>query len=254
MKKLFIAATCALLSAALVAPALADNKIGGYFRTQGIMQLQNISKKENPTMMVDNRFRARWQNNINEYVSTVFYVEVDAPWGEQSKGGIGGGGQVGADGVNIETKNAFASVKIPETPVSMVVGMQGYGDNFHSLLMNDDMSGLKIEAKMGMADLKAFWSKWQENGRNKEDDADIYWLEANLMAMENLTVGLTGAWFHTQQGNNTDNYYIGLDGKFKLEMVDLDGFFLYNGGTNDNALNNGTKDQDIKAWALSLNA
>lgn len=257
MKKLFIAATCALLSAALVVPAFAEHKIGGYFRTQGIMQLQTISKDATPTMMVDNRIRAKWTNSINEYVSTVWYVEADTPWGEASKGNAGGGGKVGADGVNIETKNAFASVMIPETPVSMVVGIQGHGDNFHGMIMNDDMAGLKLNAKLGMADLMAFWSKWNENERNGEDDVDWYWVEANMKPMDKLTLGLTGAWKHDQAGTvgtTDDNYYVGLNGGFAFDMVTLSGFFVYNGGTNENALDGGTSDQDIAAWALSVNA
>lgn len=252
MKKIFTAATCALLSAALVTPALADHKLGGYFRTQMYMQSQTLAKDPKPARFVDNRIRARWQNNINEYVSIVWYVEADTPWGETSKGGIGGGGKVGADGVNVETKNAFASIKIPDTPVSAVVGIQGFGDNFHSLLLNDDMAGLKLDAKLGMADVTAFWSKWIENSRTAEDDVDLYWVEGNLKPMDKLTVGLTGAWLRDQP-NNSDNYYIGVDGGFKLDIIDLDGFFLYNFGTNEDALPGG-KDQDISAWALSLNA
>lgn len=255
MKKIFTAATCALLSAALVTPALADHKLGGYFRTQMYMQSQTLAKDPKPARFVDNRIRARWQNNINEYVSIVWFVEADMPWGEASKGGIGGGGKVGADGVNIETKHAFASVKIPDTPVSAVVGIQGFGDRFHSLLLNDDMAGLKLDAKLGMANVTAFWSKWTENSRTAEDDVDLYWLEGNLKPMDQLTVGLTGAWKRDQPANS-DNYYIGVDGGFKLDMVDLDGFFVYNFGTNEDALATptGTKDQDISAWALSLNA
>jgi hypothetical protein len=185
-------------------------------------------------------------------VSTVWYVEADMPWGEQSKGAIGGGGRWGADGVNIETKHAYANVKIPETPVALQVGIQGFGGRFDGMVINDDIAGLNVSAKLGMVDLTAMWSKAMEGSRTAEDDIDLYWLQGDLKPMDNLTVGLTGAWLNSQP-TNSDNYFLGLNGGFKMDMVDLSGWFLYNFGTNEGALA-GNKDQDISAWAMALKA
>lgn len=249
MKKLFIAATCALLSAAMAVPAFADHKIGGYFRTQMVMEQLAIGKDLKPAKGVDNRFRAKWVNTLNEYVSTTLYVEVDTPWGEQSKGAVGSGGQINADGVNIETKNVFLDLKIPETPVAIRLGVQGIGDNYSDVLFDNDMAGAKITAKLGMADVTAFWSKWKENTRTGEDDVDFYGLGANVAATEMLSVG-GDIYYQNDQPNDETDYYLGVHGDLKLDMVALNAWFLYNGGTNES----GPKDVDTSAFAASLGA
>lgn len=250
MKKLLRTALVGTVALGLAAPAFADHQIGGYFRTQFIMEqltADNQAKDQRPVKGVDNRFRARWQNNINEYVSAVLFMEVDTPWGEQSKGGIGAGGQKSADGVNFETKHAYLDLKLPDTPVSARIGIQGFGGNFDGAIMNDDMAGIKLNAKMDMFDATLFWSKYVEGNRVSEDDIDLYVLQLGLAPVKELKLGLEG-YFQNNQPADFQQYWLGAKAGYKLPVVDLSGWFVYNFGTNES----GASDVDVSAWAAFL--
>ena len=145
MKKLFKVLFVAILAIAVAAPAMADVKLNGYFRTQ--MQadtVDGLGAKDAPTeAAVDQRIRMKVTNQLNDEVKVVYYGEVDTVWGKQSKGntadGIGGGGMAGADGVNIETKNAYVAFNVPNSILSASVGIQGFGLGFDYVLVAQDM-------------------------------------------------------------------------------------------------------------------
>lgn len=251
MKRKLLTAACAALVVAMAVPALADHQIGGYFRTQGIMDnIGNFANDMDPTKVVDNRLRMRWQNNLNEYVQVVWFGEVDTVWGKQSKGNIGGGGQVGADGVNVETKHAFAAFKIPETPVSATVGIQGYGGTYDGVLVNDDMAGAKIDLKTDMVDASGIWSKWDEGDNVAEDDCDFWGLNVDVKPIKGLKLGADGFWKNDNSGTGADNYYAGIRGAYDFGIAAVDGWFMYNFGTVKGA--GAAKDTDIGAFAAAV--
>lgn len=252
MKKLLRTALVGTVALGLAAPAFADHQIGGYFRTQFIMEqliADGQAKDQRPVKGVDQRFRARWQNNINEYVSVVWFGEVDTPWGEQSKGNIGAGGMKSADGVNIETKHAYLDLKVPETPVSMRLGIQGFGGNFDGAVMNDDMAGIKLNAKLDMFDATLFWSKYVEGNRVSEDDIDLYVVQLGVAPTKELKLGLEG-YFQNNQPGDLREYWLGAKAGFGLPAVNLSGWFVYNFGTDES----GPSDVDISAWAAFVKA
>ena len=83
MKKLFIAATCAVLAAAVATPTMAkDHSIGGFLQTKAIMANVGLDKDAKPDKFIDQRFRAKWDINVNEYVSVTYYGEVDIQFGD----------------------------------------------------------------------------------------------------------------------------------------------------------------------------
>jgi len=94
-------------------PALADHTIAGYARTNFVMEQfgnpevnvpasglaehgHRQEKDAKPDTVVNERIRARWQNNVNEYISVVLFGEVDTtgPGGQ----GPGQRRKQGADG------------------------------------------------------------------------------------------------------------------------------------------------------------
>ncbi|MDW7709518.1 MAG: hypothetical protein SCH98_03520 [Deferrisomatales bacterium] len=261
MKRLLRTALVGTLALGLAAPAFADHEIGGYFRTQFIMASQGVSagwgapvvpgaglvtKDEKPDKMVDNRLRIRWQNNINEYVSIVWFGEIDTPWGQPSKGAIGSGGRQGMDGVNVETKHAYADVKIPDTPVSFRVGGQGWGGAFNGVVMNDDMMGVRANVKLDMVSTTLFWAKLLENDRFREDDKDLYSVQVGLTPIKGLKITPELTWIRDQPGDR-DDFFAGIELAHKIANIDVSGWFLYNWGTDES----GPADVDTQAFAAS---
>lgn len=271
----------ALVAVAMAAPAFADSQISGYFRNQFIAD--NIGQIGNETArtqsQIDQRLRVRYQNNLNEYVHFVYYAEVDTLWGQASKGAIGGGGQAGADGVNVETKNVYLDFKIPNSIFSFRTGIQGVGDRWENALIGDDWAGVQANIQfIPMFNSTVGYFKAYENNTTLWDDVDLYFLQNNLKVSDNIKVGLdfyyldsnnldlddagaaTGLFGNiiNNAGANTtpalaDIYWVGANAGAKVGPVALDGFLVYNFGTIE-AEAAGIPDIDIAAFMASARA
>ncbi|MDF1554890.1 MAG: hypothetical protein P1P84_17610 [Deferrisomatales bacterium] len=272
MKKLlFVALTGALVAAMSLPAAAVETKVGGYFRSRGIIADTYRTKDAKPDKLYDQRFRAKVDMSLNEYVSIVYYGEVDFQYGDAGYGLGGGktadgktnwntrndGGGLAGDTVNMETKNLYAAFKIPETQVGLTVGLQGAADSFDSILFNADMAGIEADGTFGAAKVSLGTYKWQEGGFTGEDDIDLYTLKVKFSPMEGTKLGADAYWLNSQQGNDGSNAssapkgdytYLGINGSTKVAMADLSGWFLYNMGTNES----GAEDVDVAGWGLSL--
>ncbi len=113
--------------------------------------------------------------------------------------------------------------------------------------MNDDMAGLKLNAKFDMLGATLFWSKYEENARVSEDDIDLYVLQLSLDPTPALKLGLE-TFYQNNQMNDLDEYWIGATAAGKLSAADLSGWFAYNFGTDDS----GEDKVDIAAWAAAV--
>jgi hypothetical protein len=235
--------------------------------------MEDLSKKEGdaakPDTVVDNRLRARWQNNINEYVTVVWFGEVDAVWGKGSKGitvggtdySVGNGGKQGADGVNVETKNAFLDVKFPGTPVSTRIGIQAFGDEtLRGVVMNDDAAGITFSMKTEKISATAGWVKLLENNNKLEDDSDAYGVRVGITPVPGLVLSPELYYFDNkgtysmlgETFSDTAVIFAGLGASYKVSNFDLSGAFLFQSGETDvvGADNN----IDISAWAATVKA
>ena len=248
MSKYFKVLFAALLVLALAAPAMADIKVNGYFRTQGqsdnvdSLGQKQVGGGDAPTeTAIDNRFRAKVTNSLNEYVKLVYYGEVDMLWGAQSKGSIGGGGQRGLDGVNIETKNVYADFKVPNSIYSVRVGGQGIGGRYENVIIGDDAMALQVNAKTSdTMDVNFLYSKFNEGNLTEWDDNDFYGLNFNFKLANAAKLQLDAFWYDVN-GNftlqddalstdidldvtNSDIYYLGTFGVDSASEVDLGAF------------------------------
>ena len=114
---------------AVAAPAFAEFKLNGYYRLIGYGEEKkapnaNTGTKEDgdSQQFIDQRLRMRANWTLNDNVGLVYFAEVDTTWGENNKAAVGQGGQSylwtgGADGVNVETKQAFLDLKFGDTAV-----------------------------------------------------------------------------------------------------------------------------------------
>jgi hypothetical protein len=280
---------------AMATPALAEFTLGGYFRTQGY--LQNIETKnsggglygndDSDTMnVIDQRFRAKLGYTLNDYVSFVYYGEVDTTWGEQSKGGIGGGGMVGADGVNIETKNIYVDFKMPDANSNLRLGIQGIKDSFDGVVFFNDMAAINLSGKAGLLDYALIYSKWSEGDEFEFDDTDFYALDVSHKYGDYAKAGVAVYYYDNNGekgferdangfpevykevdkvnipvgfGANVANegpdydaelWYGGLYGDYRFANMGLQGWILY----QDGEVYDGSTDVDSQAWAASVKA
>lgn len=147
--------------------------VGGYYRLQATSQSLDTTD-DNSTAFVDQRLRAKITGDLNDNVSLVWYGEVDSPWGEKGSCQGDNCGKLSADGVGVETKNAYVDLRVPNSDWKVRAGIQGYGfGKYESFVTNDDMNGISFAGDVGMTTLTGGWFKWEENDRDSADDVDF---------------------------------------------------------------------------------
>ena len=270
---------------AMATPALAEFTLGGYFRTQGY--LQNIKTKNsggglygednsNTQSLIDQRFRAKLGYTLNDYVSFVYYAEVDTTWGHRA-----GGGAVGSDGVNVETKNIYVDLKMPDVNSNLRLGVQGLKDSFDGVVFFDDMAAFNLNGKVGLLDYSLIYSKWSEgedwNDGDKDafdwDDTDFYGIDVSHKYGDYAKAGVAVYYYDNNSENgftagpdlgantttmkegpdiDAELWWGGLYGDYRFANVGLQGWFLY----QDGEVLSGTAGDEVdsQAWAASVKA
>lgn len=270
--KTFIAVAAML---AVATPAMADFKFSGLFRVQGYTQTaQDIGRNDARSVsVVDQRFRPKVDYKLNDYVSLTYFAEVDTTWGRQSKGDIGGGGQVGSDGVNLETKNIYVDFKVPDSTHNIRLGIQGIKDAFNGVVFFDDMAAAKFSGKFGPVDYQAFYSKWSEGNIRLYDDVDFYGVDFSHRYGDFAKAGIAAYYYDNNSGNgilddqgdivdpipalgegtnlDAEMWWVGFYGDYRFGNFGLDGFLIYQTGEVllDPVTNNYI---DSEAWAGSV--
>ncbi|HEY6007089.1 MAG TPA: hypothetical protein VIU40_02120, partial [Geobacteraceae bacterium] len=109
-RKLFAIVAFALVFGAT--SALAESKISGMYKLQGILASVDGATESDSLAGIDQRVRVKWTNAINEFVALTYFAEIDTAWGlagresataTDSNGDTvtvshGNGGKLGADG------------------------------------------------------------------------------------------------------------------------------------------------------------
>lgn len=251
--KILIAMALALV---LATPAMAAMKLNGYYRLQGIMQSweRTPGSQQLTNSFFDNRLRMKLTNQINDYITLVYYAEIDTPWGEfGGKNAGGNGGKLSADGVNVETKNAYVDFKIPDTSWKVRTGVQGggFGGHFGSMVEDDDMAGIKVTGKAGMVNLTGMYSLWDQGTSRTSSDVKNYWFGlADAKVNDALNLGGGVAYTTDKTGtNDNEDLYFGVHGDYSFGNINLASFFLYRDHTN-----NVVGSPDGSAWMVDVAA
>ncbi len=230
---------------ALATPALAELKLNGYYRVQGTAQNATggaydqwgVSEDSKTDTFVDQRLRMMLTNQFNESVKLVYFGEVDTPWGMSSKGGVGGGGKLGADGVNLETKQVY--LNFLTAGWDFTVGIQNMGDHVAAIVFDNDVAGITAKTKMGAAGLTLRYAKLDEDdgGPNDADtwnDSDMYAAQTSFTLSDAARLGADVFWFDNNT-NDTEELYVSVDGDFNFGPANLTGFALYGSQDGDQA-------------------
>ena len=201
------------------------------------------------------RQRVRTQINFitSEYLQGVLMFEIGmTEWGRDggSKNGPASGGGLDADGVNVKTKRAFLDWLIPNTEVSVRMGIQGVSlpmaNGYCNPVFSADVAGIVVNSPItDMFGVTAFWLRpFNQNlndgvtaGRanHLDDEMDIF----------GLTLPITGdGWSVTPWGmyainGNASGYY-----EYITTYWGAGDYYIGRASDNDSA----------NAWWLGLSA
>src|SRR5919198_1631015 len=141
-KKLLAVAAVGALTVVTTAPAMAlENEFHGLFRVRGFVSNfdDGSAGAVTPTFQpgtknfIEQRARLLYQAKANDDLKLVTHFEIDSRWGDASYSQTANtanssfrnaGGGIGADQVNIETKNVYVDFNCPVTKANYKVGIQ----------------------------------------------------------------------------------------------------------------------------------
>jgi hypothetical protein len=200
--------------------------------------------------LLDTRLRLYWDFRPNELLRIHYRMEIgdivfggSADDGSDVSGnllpviGPGSGGGVGADGVNVETKNIFLEFYLPFWPsIRFRGGIFGYGDRFDFNILADDFAGLQL--LYDKADISAHfvYLKFLEGDtRTNADDSDWFGIDGQLRLNASTTIG-SSFHFWVDKGNrgmladDPFQWWLGLELTSLIGPVQANGYFIYNQG------------------------
>ncbi|GFM37009.1 outer membrane homotrimeric porin [Desulfovibrio psychrotolerans] len=146
------------------------------------------------------RFRTQIDIVASENLSGVVFFEIDNAWGRNVAGDSKTkGGQLGADGINVETKRAFIDWTVPNTDLAFRMGIQGLAlpaPVAGSSILDDDVAAILATYKFNdMLTLNAFWARPYDSRQGEryadvnfhEDEIDLFGLIAGI-ELDGMTI------------------------------------------------------------------
>ncbi|HEX9192069.1 MAG TPA: porin [Candidatus Deferrimicrobiaceae bacterium] len=220
MRKGFLMGLAVALVAVLAAPAVAGTDINGFYRAKGYVT--NFDFPSAPTITndmttggyVEQRLRMRFSFG-EENVKAIAFFEIDlGSWGDvagsansttpATGASRNAGGALGADRINLETKNVYVWFKVPNTSLDFSVGLQNQTDSIQGLLYGyADMAGIFATGKFEPVSWKLGWAKWYENNVQNWDDMTLYMAYVNFAPSKTAKVGIGAYVIQDDTGKTT---------------------------------------------------
>ncbi len=286
MRKCLVVLLAAVVVVMFAVPAMAGTEVTGFYRTKGYVSNfkdsaggPTIAKDAPSAAYVEQRLRVRFAFG-EENVKVVWFSEIDFNWGDQAGGslpigsagaGRNTGGALGADRINLETKNVYVWFKLPNTSLDFTVGMQNQSDSYAGLIYGAaDFAGIFMNGKFEPVTYKLGWAKLYENNVQKADDLTLYVASVGFVPVKDARLGVNFYFLQDDTGKvadvnelpvnpgaalNKKRVYIpGVDGAFKVGPVTLSAFFIYETGKIESTTTPAAPDIDIKGYAGDLRA
>ena len=243
---------------AVATPALAEFKLNGYYRLMGysgeVRSGATISgigaadsvadtsdEKGDSRQYIDQRLRLMATYSLNDNVAIVYFAEIDTIWGVTN-------GALGADGINVETKNAYLDLKSGDTKAKL--GVQAVNDVYQGVLFADDFAAATVNHKMGNANFNLIYGKLYEDTRSNDDDITMYDVGVKYKVSDAFNVGANVNFIDIKDFNNFRNdtvadyipeslgamannrydaevYTVGVNADVAFGSFKIDGFALY---------------------------
>lgn len=238
------------LAAAVATPAMAlENQFNGAFTTYFDVSNYNaegVLKKDAPTAnYFEQRLRLGYTAKVNEELKLVTKVEFDyGNWGNSSYDNPGGrnqGGALGADTVNMELKSAYLDWKLPSAKLAAKVGMQPFDDAFKGIFVSADMAGILLTHEYAQATATAGFFRWDDTSANTlgKDIRDMFVLDGKYSLNKDTNLG--AAYYFVSSNNvamtnapieDQKIHTMGVNAATKIGVVSIDGFLVYQFGTD----------------------
>lgn len=245
------------LAAAVATPVMAlENQFSGAFTS--FYDLSNYSAsgalaKEAPTQnYFVQRVRLGYTAKASEDLKLVTKFELDYNWYGNSSYSVarGGGGALGADSVNLETKNLYLDMNVVKG-VNAKIGMQGYNDSFKGIIFDADMAGILLAHEYDKASVTAGFFRfadstntatWADINKIGKYTQDMFSLDAKYSVSKEVKVG--AAYYYISDNQTKSTVTPGA-----LIGYTVNGDKIYGLGTTTT-----TSTNDTKVHTLGLNA
>lgn len=237
--------------------------VGGDFRLRGVFS--NIAAANSQgggksggfpnadgqtNSFLDTRLRLYWDFRPNDLMRIHYRMEIgDIVFGGNTQDGSdtsgnllpaigsGSGGGVGADGVNVETKNIFLEFQLPGIPsLSLRGGIFGYGDRFDFNILADDFAGVQLRYNPGDITAHFVYLKFFEGEtRTNADDSDWYGLDGQLRLNATTIIGSSFAYWIDKGNrgtlaNDPFQWWLGVEFTSLWGHVHINSYIIYNHG------------------------
>ncbi|MEZ6852466.1 outer membrane homotrimeric porin [Halodesulfovibrio aestuarii] len=267
MKRIIILMlACAMVFSAVASSSATEFKVSGTL-DMAFEFLDNpdpISADNGDYFQALQRLRTKIDIIANESLKGVYYLEVGSIYWGQGGGssagpltgrtGPGSGGALGTDGVNVETKRMYIDYQMPNTALSIRMGLQGLAlpslANNNPVLDDDVAAVVANYAFTDQYNVVAAWARAADTsnlGNTSNDKYDVFALIAGLN-FEPVTIVPYAAYatigrnadIHSTDGTNLlgtkdrDVWYVGLSAKSNYwENLNLAMDFMW--GRSDDA-------------------
>ena len=281
-KKLMAVAAAGVLTVATAVPALAlENEFHGMFRLFGYVSnftdgaggfvttgtgTGDLAKDAKTRTYAEQRARLLYSAKANDDLKLITHFEIDSRWGDASYAvNRGQGGAIGADQVNLETKNVYLDFNIPTTAVNVKAGIQPWTDSYGGILVNADQAGVLASGKYAGFSNSIGWFRFNEDLRPSSTfnattgvttttnttfpgraTRDFFVADAKYNLTKDVKLG--GSYYlltDDRTSANTYTHMLGLNAEVKLDPVTVTGFGLYQFGDTP-----GVGNSDLNAFAL----
>lgn len=174
---------------------LGNDGYKGNFTTQGLtggVSNNAIDRYQVNKNFIEQRARLMYIAKANDDLKLVTQFELDARWGDNSYNvGRNSGGALGADQVNIETKNVYLDFNIPSTTINMKTGIQTWTDAYGGIIVNNDMAGALATAKFDKLTTQLGFFRWDDRGNASvgKQSRDFVAADAKYNITKDIRVG-----------------------------------------------------------------
>jgi hypothetical protein len=252
MKKL-MAVMAVLAFVASTVPAMAlENEFHGMFRAKLFVSNFDdskgatsanaplpISDEATTKTYMEQRARLLYTAKASDDLKLITHFEIDSRWGDSAyTNGRGAGAGLGADQVNLETKNVYLDFNIPGQPTNFKVGIQPFADAFKGVFVNNDMAGVALTQKMDPLTIGVGFYRWDDEVAAApgpfnpgHESRDFLVADAKFAVDANTLIG--GSYYLVTDDRDNDNllmHMVGVNGTFKFDPMTLDVFAAYQFG------------------------
>lgn len=230
---------------------LTNYTAAGNYGWAGQSNFTGLAKDAKTENFVPQRVRLGYTAKANADVKLVTMFELDYSYLGNSSyvNARNGGGGLGADTVNIETKNLYLDLNLPNK-VNAKIGMQNNTDAFKGMIFNyNDMAGLQVSQDYDNAKLTAGLFRFSDRAMSTlgRYTNDMFTLDGKFNVSKETKVG--AAYYYI--GDNRENGSITTPSAAPIGQA-ADGSPIY--ATSTTFTKTAKPNNDVKVHTLGLNA